>query len=90
MDAHAQYRIDALHNRIRELERWQEKAREDIARMERCIVALAEPRSTPNADKDRPPVVALPGQHFANAAFAVGEEDRYSNEMARRYGGDDW
>jgi chaperonin cofactor prefoldin len=46
MDAHAQYRIDALHNRIRELERWQEKAREDIARMERAIVALAEPRST--------------------------------------------
>jgi len=38
----------------------------------------------------RPPVVALPGQHFANAAFAAGEEDRYSNEMARRYGGDDW
>ena len=48
MDAHAQYRIDALHERIRELERWQEQAREDIARMERAIVALAEPRSTPN------------------------------------------
>jgi len=47
MDAHAQYRIDALHERIRELERWQEQAREDIARMERAIVALAEPRSTP-------------------------------------------
>jgi hypothetical protein len=47
MDAHAQYRIDALHSRIRELEQWQEQAREDIARMERCIVALAEPRSTP-------------------------------------------
>jgi chaperonin cofactor prefoldin len=47
MDAHAQYRIDLLHNRIRELERWQEKAREDIARMEAAIVALAEPRSTP-------------------------------------------
>jgi predicted nucleic acid-binding Zn-ribbon protein len=47
MDAHAQYRIDTLHNRIRELERWQEQAREDIARMERCIIALAEPRSTP-------------------------------------------
>jgi hypothetical protein len=45
MDAHAQYRIDALHERIRELERWQEQAREDIARMERAIVALAEPRS---------------------------------------------
>ena len=42
-----QYRIDALHDRIRELERWQEQAREDIARMERCIIALAEPRSTP-------------------------------------------
>jgi hypothetical protein len=47
MDAHAQYRIDALHDRIRELEKWQEQAREDIARMERAIVALAEPRSTP-------------------------------------------
>lgn len=45
MDAE-QYRIKALHARIRELERWQEQAREDIARMERCIVALAEPRST--------------------------------------------
>lgn len=42
-----QYRVDALHARIRELERWQEQAREDIARMERCIVALAEPRSMP-------------------------------------------
>ena len=41
MDAE-QYRIKALHARIRELERWQEQAREDIARMERCIVALAE------------------------------------------------
>ena len=47
MDAHAQYRIDALHDRIRQLEQWQEQAREDIARMERAIVALAEPRSTP-------------------------------------------
>ena len=47
MDAHAQYRIDALHDRIRELEQWQAQAREDIARMERAIVALAEPRSTP-------------------------------------------
>ena len=47
MDAHAQYRIDALHDRIRELEKWQEQAREDIARMERAIVAMAEPRSTP-------------------------------------------
>ena len=47
MDAHAQYRIDALHDRIRELEKWQEQAREDIARMERAIVVLAEPRSTP-------------------------------------------
>jgi hypothetical protein len=47
MDAHAQYRIDALHERIRELELWQEQAREDIARMERAIVALADPRSTP-------------------------------------------
>jgi hypothetical protein len=46
MDAHAQYRIDALHERIRELEQWQEQAREDIARMEAAIVALAEPRST--------------------------------------------
>lgn len=44
MDAE-QYRIKALHSRIRELERWQEQAREDIARLERCIVALAEPRS---------------------------------------------
>ncbi len=42
-----QYRIDALHARIRELEKWQERAREDIARLERCIVALAEPRSVP-------------------------------------------
>jgi hypothetical protein len=47
MDAHARYRIDLLQNRIRELEKWQEQAREDIARMERAIVALAEPRSTP-------------------------------------------
>ena len=47
MDAHAQYRIDCLHERIRELEQWQEQAREDIARMEAAIVALAEPRSTP-------------------------------------------
>jgi hypothetical protein len=46
MDAKAQYRIDLLQNRIKELEAWQEKAREDIARMERAIVALAEPRST--------------------------------------------
>jgi hypothetical protein len=46
MDAHAQYRIDCLHERIRELEQWQQQAREDIARMERAIVALAEPRST--------------------------------------------
>lgn len=45
MDAHAQYRIDMLHNRIRELELWQEQAREDIARLERCIVTLAEPRT---------------------------------------------
>ena len=57
----AQYRIDLLQNRIaeleqfggalrgriRDLEQWQEKAREDIARMEQAIVALAEPRSTP-------------------------------------------
>jgi hypothetical protein len=43
----AQYRIDALHERIRELEQWQQQAREDIARMEAAIVALAEPRSTP-------------------------------------------
>jgi hypothetical protein len=41
----AQYRIDMLHRRIRELELWQEKAREDIARLERCIVGLAEPRT---------------------------------------------
>ena len=41
-----QYRMDLLQNRIRDLEEWQERAREDIARMERCIVALAEPRST--------------------------------------------
>jgi len=47
MDAHAQYRIDALQDRIREQEKWQEQAREDIARMERAIVVLAEPRSTP-------------------------------------------
>jgi predicted nucleic acid-binding Zn-ribbon protein len=47
MDAHARYRIDLLQNRIKELEQWQEQAREDIARMERAIVALAEPRSTP-------------------------------------------
>jgi len=47
MDAHARYRIDLLQNRISELEQWQEQAREDIARMERAIVALAEPRSTP-------------------------------------------
>ena len=47
MDAKAQYRIDLLQNRIKELEAWQEKAREDIARMEAAIVALAEPRSTP-------------------------------------------
>ena len=47
MDAKAQYRIDLLQNRVKELEEWQEKAREDIARMERCIIALAEPRSTP-------------------------------------------
>lgn len=45
MDAHAQYRIDMLHNRIRELEKWQEQAREDIARLEQCIVALSAPRS---------------------------------------------
>ncbi len=52
---------------------------------------FAEPEEKKQeADTDRPPVVALPGQHFANAAFAVGEEDRYSNEMRRRYGGDDW
>jgi chaperonin cofactor prefoldin len=44
MDDHAQYRIELLQNRIRELERWQEQAREAIARMERAIVALAEPR----------------------------------------------
>ena len=42
-----QYRINALHARIRELEQWQERAREDIARLERCIVALAEPRTAP-------------------------------------------
>lgn len=47
MDASAQYRIDLLENRIRDLEQWQEQAREDIARMEQAIVALAEPRSTP-------------------------------------------
>ena len=47
MDAKAQYRIDLLQNRIKELEAWQEKARQDIARMEQAIVALAEPRSTP-------------------------------------------
>ena len=47
MDAKAQYQIDLLQNRIKELEAWQEKAREDIARMEQAIVALAEPRSTP-------------------------------------------
>jgi hypothetical protein len=46
MDAKAQYRIDLLQNRIKELEAWQEKARQDIARMEQAIVALAEPRST--------------------------------------------
>jgi len=47
MDQQARYRIDLLQNRVRELEEWQEKAREDIARMERCIVALAAPRSEP-------------------------------------------
>ena len=46
MNADEKYRIDALHSRIRELEQWQAQAREDIARMERAIVALAEPRST--------------------------------------------
>jgi hypothetical protein len=40
------YQITRLKQRVRELEEWQEKAREDIARLERCIVALAEPRST--------------------------------------------
>ena len=49
MGADAQYRIDLLAARVRELEEWQEKAREDIARMEACIVALAEPRSTRQA-----------------------------------------
>lgn len=45
MNRDEKYRIDALHARIRELEKWQEQAREDIARLERCIVALAEPRT---------------------------------------------
>lgn len=53
-----QHRIDALHGRIRELERWQEQAREDIARMERCIVALADLRSEP---VDAGEVAALAG-----------------------------
>ena len=47
MSRDEKYRIDALHARIRELEKWQEQAREDIARLERCIVALAEPRTVP-------------------------------------------
>ena len=47
MNRDEKYRIDALHARIRELEKWQEQAREDIARLERCIVALAEPRTVP-------------------------------------------
>ena len=51
MDAE-QYRIEALHARIRDLERWQEQAREDIARLERCIVALAEPRSKRRDETD--------------------------------------
>jgi hypothetical protein len=46
MEPHEQYRIDALHARIRELERWQEKARQDMERMERAIMELSEPRST--------------------------------------------
>ena len=47
MNRDEKYRIDALHARIRELEKWQEQAREDIARLERCIVALAEPLTVP-------------------------------------------
>ena len=58
MDAKAQYRIDLLQNRVKELEAWQEKAREDIARMEQAIVALAEPRSTP---RDLGEVAAMEG-----------------------------
>jgi chaperonin cofactor prefoldin len=42
----AQYRIDLLQNRIAQLEQWQQKAREDIQRMEQAIVELAKPRST--------------------------------------------
>ncbi len=39
------YRIELLRERIKELEAWQEKAREDMARMEQAIVVLSEPRT---------------------------------------------
>ena len=39
------YQIDLLKARVSELEQWQEKAREDIARMEAAIVQLAALRS---------------------------------------------
>jgi hypothetical protein len=43
------YQVTRLKQRITELEEWQEKAREDIKRMEKAIVELAKPRVCCNA-----------------------------------------
>jgi hypothetical protein len=43
------YQVTRLKQRINELEEWQEKAREDIKRMEQAIVELAKPRGCCNA-----------------------------------------
>jgi prefoldin subunit 5 len=40
------YQVTRLKQRVAELEGWQQKAREDIQRMEQAIVELAKPRST--------------------------------------------
>lgn len=43
------YQVTRLKQRVKELEEWQEKAREDIQRMEKAIVELAKPRGCCNA-----------------------------------------
>lgn len=44
------YQVVRLKQRVKELEEWQEKAREDIKRMEKAIVELSKPRGCCNAD----------------------------------------
>jgi hypothetical protein len=42
MAVSAEYRMDLLHARIRELEKWQAEATEDIARLRRLVISLLE------------------------------------------------